>query len=161
MVDPRGAGGWRVVTGTGDTAAGSTPQRLLSWFVWLVVLHSVAVGAVMVATTEWAVAFGGWPTGGSLFFARQFGVFHFVVATAYAVEYVRYRGVTILMAAKAMAVASLGYAVAIEGALWPVWLAAAGDAVMGLAAWVLHGRAFGASALLPARTPPAPDRTQP
>lgn len=149
------------MTGTDDSVSGWMPERLLQWFVWLVVLHSVAVGAVMVTATEWAVAFGGWPTGGALFFARQFGVFHFVVAAAYAVEYVRYRGVTILVAAKTMAVLSLGYALAIEGALWPVWLAAAGDAVMGLAAWVLHRRAFGASALPPARTPPAPGRTRP
>lgn len=158
MVDPRGARGWRIVTGAG---AASTPERLLSWLVWLVVLHSVAVGAVMVIATEWAVAFGGWPASGPLFFARQFGVFHFAVATAYAVEFVRYRGVTILVAAKTMAVLSLGYALAIEGASWPVWLAAVGDAVMGLAAWLLHRRAFGASALQPARTPLAPDRTRP
>lgn len=149
------------MTGAGASAGRSTPERLLAWFVSLVVLHSVAVGAVMVIATEWAVAFGGWPTDGSLFFARQFGVFHFVVATAYAVEFVRYRGVTILVAAKTMAVASLGYALAIEGASWPVWLAAAGDAVMGLAAWGLHRRAFDASAPPPPRTPPAPGRIRP
>jgi hypothetical protein len=112
-------------------------ERVLSWLVLAVALHSVAVGVALVLAPAWSVAFGGWGTATPLFFARQFGVFHFVVAAAYVVEFFKYRGVTILLTAKAIAVVSLVDALVRFGGPWAVGLAAVGDAAMGLAVWVL------------------------
>ena len=117
------------------------PARQLTLFVWLVALHSVGVGVVMFAATDWAVGFGGWPPATPAFFVRQFGVFHFAVAAAYLIEHHRYGGVSIMLAAKAIAVASLLLATVRDGGPWAVPFAAAGDAAMAALAWWLHRRA--------------------
>lgn len=117
-------------------AAVVTPSRpLLTWLVVLVALHSVAVGVALVAATSWSVAFGGWGTASPAFFPRQFGIFHFAVASAYLIEYFRYGGVLILLTAKAIAVISLLVTAVAEPGAWALPAAAAGDAAMGLAVW--------------------------
>jgi hypothetical protein len=118
--------------------AGAAPSRRDPWLTWLVVaiaFHSLAVGIVVVAAPAWGARFGGWGEVTPLFFLRQFGVFHFVVASAYLIEYFRYGGVTILVTAKAIAVVSLVDALFRFGGPWAVPMAAAGDAAMGLAVW--------------------------
>jgi hypothetical protein len=158
------------VPGTRAAGAGA---RLLPWIVVAIALHSAAVGVVLLLATDWSTRFGGWGVATPRFFVRQFGVFHFVVAAAYLIEYFRYGGVRILLTAKAIAVASLVDATWRFGGPWAVPFAAAGDAAMGLVVWWL-ARGVGAaplSAVPPARdaaapprasrTPPAPDRSRP
>lgn len=161
------------MTGPRVVGAGA---RLLPGIVVAIALHSAAVGAVLLLATDWSTRFGGWGDATPRFFVRQFGVFHFVVAAAYLIEYFRYGGVRILLTAKAIAVASLVDATWRFGGPWAVPFAAAGDAAMGLVVWWIarRGRAGGAeplSAVPPARdaaapprasrTPPAPGRSRP
>lgn len=108
---------------------------VLTFLVTAIAAHSLAVGATVVTAPAWGARFGGWGEVTPLFFLRQFGVFHFVVAAAYLVEYFRYGGVTILLIAKAIAVVSLVDAMFRFGVPWAVPMAAAGDAAMGLAVW--------------------------
>ena len=115
-------------------------DRLLTWAVVLVAVHCLGVGVALVAAGDWGTTLGGWGPVVPRFFVRQFGVFHFVIAAAYLIEYLRYRGVAILITAKAMAVASLAVTLAIDGGPWAVAAAAAGDALMAAAVWQLSRR---------------------
>lgn len=117
------------------------PARLLPAYVVLVALHSYAVGAFLLFATEWGARFGGFGEVSPPFFARQAGIFHFVLATAYLVEWFRYGGVVILLSAKATAVVFLLAAWALGTDAWSVPLSALADGLMGLAALVLWRRA--------------------
>lgn len=123
-----------------DASRAGRPARLLSACVALVALHSYAVGAFLLFATEWGARFGGFGEVSPLFFARQAGIFHFVLATAYLVEWFRYRGVVILLSAKATAVVFLVATWALGTEAWSVPLSALGDGFMGLAAFVLARR---------------------
>lgn len=125
-------------TGPGDRA------RVLSAWVVLVALHSYAVGAFLLFLTEWGARFGGFGEVSPLFFARQAGIFHFVIATAYLVEWFVHRGVIVMLLAKASAVVFLLAVWAFGVDAWSVPLSAAGDAFMG-AATLLLWRRFGRS----------------
>ena len=114
------------------------PRRLMTTLVVLIALHSAVVGAFLVFTTPWGVAFGGWQDVHPLFFPRQAGVFHFVLAAGYLIEYFRYRGVLLLLTAKAIAVLFLIDAGFRYGGPWAVPLSAGGDAAMGLLVWWLY-----------------------
>lgn len=116
-------------------------DRILSAWVVLVALHSCAVGAFLLFATEWGVRFGGFGDVSPLFFAKQAGVFHFVLATAYLVERFVHGGVVILLAAKATGVVFLLAMWAAGADAWSVPLSAAGDAAMGVGAFLLAGRA--------------------
>jgi hypothetical protein len=132
------------VNAAGPGAAARPPRPGRDWLAWLVALialHSVVAGALLVGAPSWSVAFGGWGTATPAFFPRQFGVFHFAIAAAYLIEYFRYGGVAILLAAKSIAVVSLLAAWVIDGGPWAVPAAAAGDAAMGLAVFVAARRA--------------------
>ena len=100
---------------------------------WLIIVHSLAVGVFLLFLTRWGVAFGGWENVTTLFFPRQAGIFHVVVATGYALEYTHYRGVTLMVTAKAMAVAFLGIMWAVDGGPWVVPISALGDGLMATA----------------------------
>jgi hypothetical protein len=124
---------------------------LLRWLVLLIALHSLGVGVLLTFFTTFAVRFAGWPeTVTPLFFARQGGVFHFVVAAAYLIEYFAYRGVRILLTAKAIAVVFLCAQVLAGPLPWAVAVSAAADAVMGLSVWLVARQAR----LLPSGPPP-------
>lgn len=73
----------------------------------LVALHSFMVGSMLLLAPQWALRFGGWNGIDPDFFGRQAGVFHFALATAYLLEYFRYRGVSVLLTAKSIAVVFL------------------------------------------------------
>jgi hypothetical protein len=120
-------------------------ERLLRWVVVLVALHSVGVGVGLLFLTRWGLALGGWPDVHPLFFARQAGVFHFVVATGYLLEYFAYRGVRLLLATKAIAVVFLTAMFVIDRGPWMVPFSAAGDGLMGLAVWWAYRRAASSS----------------
>lgn len=124
--------------------AGLPWPRIERWLVVLIALHSYAVGFFLLFVTRWGAAFGGFGEVTPLFFARQAGIFHFVVATSYLLEYLRYRGVTILLTAKATAVVFLA-AMAFAGpGAWSIPLSALGDALMGLAVVLVRRRAAAA-----------------
>jgi hypothetical protein len=112
-----------------------------------VVAHSLAVGLVLVAVPAWGLRFGGWTSAPPLFFPRQAGVFHFAVAFGYALEFVRGRGVTLLVFTKSLAVVFLGVATALGDAPWLVPASAAADAAMGAAVLLLHRSAVRGGAL--------------
>jgi hypothetical protein len=115
--------------------------RLERLAVHLVALHSVAVGIGLIFLTRWGAALGGWPVVTPLFFARQAGIFHFVVVAGYLLEYYRSGGVTFLLTTKSIAVVFLLAMTALDGGPWLVSASAAADALMGAAVWVLHRRA--------------------
>ncbi len=85
-------------------------RRLPSWrrletiAVALVALHSYLLGLMLMFVPAWTLRFAGWGELGELFFPRQSGAFHLVVATAYLLEYFRNRSILLLVAAKATAV---------------------------------------------------------
>ena len=102
------------------------------WLVVLVALHSYAVGLFLLFATRWGAAFGGFGDVQPLFFARQAGIFHFVVASGYLLEYRRDRGVSLMLLAKGTAVAFLVAMSFSEPQAWSVPLSAVGDAAMAL-----------------------------
>lgn len=116
-------------------------RRLEAWLVVLIALHSLTVAFFLLFLTQWGARFGGWGELSPLFFARQAGIFHVVVAAGYLIEWFRYRGVIFLVTTKAIAVVFLGAMYLLNGEPWAVPLSAAGDAAMGLAVLVVHRRA--------------------
>jgi len=112
--------------------------RLERWLVALIVAHSAAVGAMLLFDAGWATRFAGWPAVHPLFFPRQAGAFHFVVAFAYAYEYARLRGVTILVFTKSVAFVFLVSAWVLGEGAWSVPLSGLSDGLMGLTALVVH-----------------------
>jgi len=112
---------------------GGRLARAETALVSLIALHSVVVGLLLVFATDWGARFGGFGEVSPRFFARQAGAFHFVVAGVYMMEYVRYRGVLLLVLTKSAAVVFLSLTVALDHAPWLVVLSGAGDAAMGLA----------------------------
>jgi hypothetical protein len=118
-------------------------RRLERWLIVLISLHSYAVGFFLLFVTEWGVAFGGWENVTTLFFPRQAGIFHFVLATGYLIEYFRYRGVVLMIAAKFTAVVFLFGMMAVGDAPWAVPLSAVGDGLMGVVVLWVHRKAAG------------------
>jgi hypothetical protein len=126
----------------------ATPQRIhparwLGPFVALVAFHSVAVGVILAFLPGWGARFGGFDPVSPAFFARQGGVFHIVLGIAYWVEYRRTGSVTLLVFAKACATIFLVAATLLGGVPWAVPASAAGDALMGMAAFWLGRQAAG------------------
>jgi hypothetical protein len=110
-------------------------ERLL---VILIALHSTIVGAMFMLAPQWTMRFAGWRAIDPVFFAYQAGIFHVVLASAYLLEYHRYRGVTILVTAKTIAFVFLTAATVIDPIPWAVWTSGVLDGLMGLAAWSVH-----------------------
>lgn len=114
--------------------------RLLSAWVVLVALHSFAVGTFLLFATQWGARFGGFGDVTPLFFARQAGIFHFVIATTYLVERFLYGGAFIMLYTKPTAVVFLLATWALGVDAWSIPLSAAADAAMGVATYVLVRR---------------------
>jgi len=108
-------------------------DKIERWLVVLIALHSYAVGFFLLFLPRWGASFGGFGEVQPLFFARQAGIFHFVVATGYLLEYLRHRGVSLMLTAKGTAVLFLVVMAFVEPAAWCLPLSAVGDATMGLA----------------------------
>ncbi len=104
----------------------------------LIALHSFVVGLFLVLLPEWGARFGGFGAVSPLFFARQAGAFHFVAATAYIVEYFRYRGVLLLVITKSVAVIFLLMTSVLDTVPWVVPLSGVADGLMGLAVVLLR-----------------------
>ncbi|MGD2115461.1 MAG: hypothetical protein PVG07_10435 [Acidobacteriota bacterium] len=131
------------------SATGSRPdparqwERLEVWLVVLVIVHSVAVGLMLTFAPGWSTRFAGWPDAEPLFFPRQAGIFHFVVAFAYGYELIRLRGVTILVLTKAAACLFLVAATLFGESAWSVPFSGAADGMMGVAVLAIHQLGFG------------------
>lgn len=115
-----------------------TWDRLEGWVVGLIVAHSVGVGVLLTFFPAWATSFGGWDDLDAFFFTRQGGIFHFVVAFAYGYEWLRLRGVTILVVTKSVACMFLVGATVAGEAAWSVPFSAVGDGLMGLVTFAIH-----------------------
>jgi hypothetical protein len=106
----------------------------------LVAFHSYAVGALLLFATAWILRFAGWGEVDALFFPRQAGAFHFVVATVYLWEWFRHRGVTMLLMTKTVAVVFL-LALNPWRTAWSIPLSGLLDAAMLVGMAGLHLRA--------------------
>jgi hypothetical protein len=123
-------------------------NRLESAIVFLVVVHTLAVGAVLLLFPEFAISFGGFEPGPT-FFTRQGGAFHLVAGAAYLGEYRRLGTVRLLVGTKIWATIFLG-AVWLGGEhAWAVPFSALGDAAMGAIVWWVHRRAAAAPVIGP------------
>lgn len=110
--------------------------RLERWVVVLIALHSYFVGLLLLFATEWSVQFAGWEMPDNLFFPRQGGAFHLVVATGYLVEHFRFRRIKLLIIAKSIATVFLLASSRDVGA-WSVLVSGVVDGLMlVVAAWV-------------------------
>jgi hypothetical protein len=125
-------------------------ERLERVLVVLIAVHSLVVGLFLVLVPGWGARLGGFGAVSPLFFARQAGVFHFVAAAAYLVEYFRYRGVLLLAITKSVAVVFLLATTALDEVPWLVPLSGVADGLMGLAV-VLLRRARGRTLAGPGR----------
>lgn len=117
-----------------------THERLL---IMLVSLHSAIIGVVFIVAPDWLVQFGGWRGIDPIFFGRQAGAFHVVLAAAYLIEYFKYRGVLILVSAKTFAMFFLLACTMVDSLPWAVPVSGVGDALMALFVWWVHGRVRG------------------
>ncbi len=120
-------------------AHAATPRLVERWLVILIALHSYAVGGMLFLAPRWAASFGGWEGDPHpLFFLRQAGVFHFVLATAYLIEYTRYRGVAVLLSAKGFALVFLLLESVIFPVSWAVPFSGVADGLMGATILAAH-----------------------
>jgi hypothetical protein len=118
--------------------------RIEGLLVLAISLHSAAIGVAAIVATEWGLRFSGFEDASPLFFTRQVGVFHIVVAIAYCIELFRYRGIVILLTTKAIAVVFLGGILLLEPLPWIVPFSAVGDGAMAGVLWYVHRRAHSA-----------------
>lgn len=112
-----------------------THERVL---IILIALHSVIVGVMLMFFAEWAVRFAGWGGAEPVFFIRQAGAFHFVLAAGYLVEYFRWRSITLLLIAKTAAFVFLIGGTLITDVPWSVWFSGLADGAMALVAYLVH-----------------------
>lgn len=82
-------------------------RRLESVGVFLVALHSFAIGIMLMFTTAWVLQFAGWDEVSHLFFPRQSGAFHIILAAGYFWEYRIYKTIRLMLLAKGTAVVFL------------------------------------------------------
>ena len=115
------------------TRSPGASKKVEKIWVVLVALHSYAVMLFLLFFTRWGVEFGGWVQVEPLFFARQSGIFHGVVATGYLWEYFRHQSMVLMLIAKCAAVVFLTSMMWIEPSPWAVPLSALGDGLMGAA----------------------------
>ena len=106
----------------------------------LVALHSIIIGIIFIAAPTWTVQFGGWERIEPVFFGRQAGAFHLVLAAGYLIEYFRYRGITLVVTAKAFALVFLLACAVFDGLPWAVPVSGFGDGAMALLVWWVHRR---------------------
>lgn len=99
----------------------------------LIAVHSVGVGLVLLIVPGFALELGGWDTQPSLFFVRQAGVFHLVVAFGYLAEHLRDRGVSLVLFAKLCALVFLVTASLLGPQPWAVPFCGFADGAMAVA----------------------------
>jgi hypothetical protein len=112
-------------------------RRLEKAGVFLVALHSFLIGVMLMFATGWILEFAGWGQVSHHFFPRQSGAFHVVLATGYLWEFARYRGIGLMVAAKATAVVFL-LVISPWKEAWSVLFSGVFDGVMLVGMAALH-----------------------
>jgi hypothetical protein len=112
-----------------------THERLL---IFLISLHSIIVGLMLMFAADWAVRFAGWAGADPIFFIWQAGAFHFVLASGYLVEYSRSRTISLVLIAKTTAFVFLIGGSLLTETPWAVWFSGFADGAMALAAFLVH-----------------------
>ena len=110
-------------------------ERLL---ISLVALHSAIIGVVFIAAPNWTMQFGGWERIEPVFFGRQAGAFHIVLAAGYLMEYGAYRGIRLILIAKSFAFFFLLVYTIIDPLPWAVPTSGVLDGLMALVVWWVH-----------------------
>ncbi len=82
-------------------------RRLEGVGVFLVALHSLTIGIMLMFTTAWVLQFAGWDEVSHLFFPRQSGAFHVILAAGYLWEYRVHQTIRLMLLAKGTAVVFL------------------------------------------------------
>jgi len=110
-------------------------ERLL---IFLISLHSIIVGLMLLFAADWAVRFAGWAGADPIFFIWQAGAFHFVLATGYLMEYSRSQTISLLLIAKTFAFVFLLGGSLLTQTPWSVWFSGFADGAMALTAFLVH-----------------------
>ncbi len=113
----------------------ATHERIL---IYLISLHSIIVGLMLLFAADWAVRFAGWAGADPIFFIWQAGAFHFVLATGYLVEYSRSQTISLLLVAKTFAFVFLIGGSLLTQTPWSVWFSGFADGAMALTAFLVH-----------------------
>ena len=79
-------------------------KRLEALGVFLISLHSLIIGLMLIFASQWVLNFAGWAHVDHLFFPRQSGAFHIILALGYFWEYRSHGTIRLLLLAKATAV---------------------------------------------------------
>lgn len=106
----------------------------------LVALHSLIIGVVFILAPNWTMQFGGWKHIEPIFFGRQAGAFHIVLAAGYVVEFARHRDINLILIAKSFAFFFLLIYTVIDPLPWAVPTSGVLDGLMALAVWWVHTR---------------------
>ena len=106
--------------------------------IYLIALHSMIVGVMLLFFAEWAVKFAGWADADPIFFIWQAGAFHFVLAAGYLVEFKRSGTITLLLIAKTTAFVFLVGGSLLADTPWSVWFSGIFDGAMALTAFLVH-----------------------
>ncbi len=106
--------------------------------IFLIALHSIIVGVMLLFFAEWAVDFAGWSGADPIFFIWQAGAFHFVLAAGYLVEYSRTKTISLLLIAKTTAFVFLIGGSLLADTPWSVWFSGLADGAMALTAYLVH-----------------------
>ncbi len=109
-------------------------------FVALVALHSLAVGVALTFFPRWSLALGGFDPAAPVFFVRQGGAFHLVLAVAYLAQHLSTGRLTLVILAKSVGTAFLAAMLLGGGMPWAVTASSAGDALMAVLALGFHLR---------------------
>ena len=112
-----------------------THERIL---IFLISLHSIIVGLMLLFTADWAIRFAGWAGADPIFFIWQAGAFHFVLATGYLLEYSRSQTISLLLVAKTIAFVFLIGGSLLAETPWSVWFSGFADGAMALTAYLVH-----------------------
>jgi hypothetical protein len=116
-------------------------ERHENWLIVLVALHSMTIGAAFFLVPGLLIKFGGWARIDPLFFAHQAGAFHIALATAYLIEYFKYRGITVLVTAKSIALVFLLLEAIFGDVPWAVPMSGVADGAMALVVYWVHDNA--------------------
>ena len=115
-------------------------HRLERLGVFMIALHSFLIGLLLLFATRSVLDFAGWTEVSHLFFPRQSGAFHIILAIGYFWEYHRLHTIRLILLAKGTAVVFLLVMSPWKEA-WSVPFSAVLDGLM-LAGMVwVHGRA--------------------
>lgn len=104
----------------------------------LVALHSAIIGMVFIIAPNFTMQFGGWERIDPVFFGRQAGAFHIVLAAGYLMEFATYRGVRLILIAKSFAFVFLLVYTIIDPLPWAVPASGVIDGLMALVVWWVH-----------------------